>query len=955
MHRNRPGIASASRQTWSTGAATLAQFLLAAPRLVDSQQLAEATSDVVLFPHQHKVVERLAGAFPRSWLVADEVGLGKTISAGLALRRLILTGAVSRVLVLAPANVARQWQDEMFEKFGLWLPRLDGGKLHGAHPDDVQTIAAGSNPYDDFDLLLVSSHLARRHDQQLQVLAARPYDLIVVDEAQHARRRAADVNEYRPSRLLELLDEIVRVGHSRAMWLLTATPMQVHPIELLDLLLHIGLDGALANYHNFERFYRELAKGRDDLPVDWSYLARMLIETRLPRRGPAEESQAARVATKLGVVASSVLRRFGQPGEDANALAEQLGPSGRPELLAWIRQLGPVGQYVTRHTRETLRHYQAIGLLNEPIATREVTAVAIPLTPGEQRLYDDLDDLLDTLMAAHGTKRGVGFVLTVYRRRLTSSWEAIRRTLRRRLAREGLALDEDLLDEADENDDGIDTGDGHVVDDVNVLPLSNADLERIERYLDDLDDMPDTKFDQLGRDLDAARGAGRPVIVFTQFTDTLDYLCHRLHPRYRSHLATFTGAGGRQWLEDRGWVSVSKQDLVQALRAGRVSVLLATDAASEGLNLQVANYLINYDLPWNPMRVEQRIGRIDRIGQPATTVTIRNYVIPNTVEEAVYQALATRIDLWSGLLGRLQPILGATEDAFRRIFRTPRSERESAQKHAIDDLLAGIDQLDRSGVDLDDDDPLPLPLYAAPPVTLEDLRRCLTEELDVTLDTVGRPATFAPGRASRDPEHWTALATYGHPSLTPALQHRAIDESDPAFVLAEIEDCAVAYRADRTPPQRVTRVTDLHELGAPVALGEAEQLAQHEVDDCARRARARAADLAGQRRQAIETDIRRRFRLLVVNAVRADQLLAQHRDGEAPDPHLVWLALGNDTHSGWSYAEMFRTYLGIELGILLPKGAPGSDERSNRELASVRAHTARELLALVEEWKRLRT
>ena len=100
--------------------AVMARYLAVAPRLLSAEGLAEATTGVVLFPHQRLVTERLAGQYPRSWLVADEVGLGKTISAGMALRRLLLTGQVRSALILAPANVCRQWQDELFEKFGLW-------------------------------------------------------------------------------------------------------------------------------------------------------------------------------------------------------------------------------------------------------------------------------------------------------------------------------------------------------------------------------------------------------------------------------------------------------------------------------------------------------------------------------------------------------------------------------------------------------------------------------------------------------------------------------------------------------------------------------------------------------------------------------------------------------------------------------------------------------------------
>ncbi|WP_289009021.1 SNF2-related protein [uncultured Thermomonospora sp.] len=217
--------------------AVIARFLLEAPRLIGAERLAEATTGVELFPHQRQVVARLADTYPRSWLVADEVGLGKTISAGMSLRRLLLDGRVRKALILAPANVCRQWQDELFEKFGLWVPRLDGNKIYGVHPSDVRRLPKDANPYAEHPVLIASSHLARRIEHHDMLLAAGPYDLIIVDEAHHARRTHFHDDDYRPGRLLQLLDKITQSGAATAKWLLTATPMQVDPVELRDLLM----------------------------------------------------------------------------------------------------------------------------------------------------------------------------------------------------------------------------------------------------------------------------------------------------------------------------------------------------------------------------------------------------------------------------------------------------------------------------------------------------------------------------------------------------------------------------------------------------------------------------------------------------------------------------------------------------------------------------------------------
>lgn len=932
---------------------TLARFLLAAPRLVGSEALAQATSGVTLFPHQRKVEERLAGQYPRSWLVADEVGLGKTISAGVALRRLLMTGEVQRVLILAPANVCRQWQDELFEKFGLWVPRYESGRLFGAHPDDIRMLPTGVNPYDEERVLLVSSHLARRPSHRVQILAATRYDLLIVDEAHHARRRGSDLHEYRPSRLLQLLDDVRRADHARAVWLLTATPMQVHAVELLDLLRQVGLSGALEHFANFARYHAELGRGEGET-TDWRFVARVLADTPTLPFDAADQAILNGIATELGPVQRQRIERFGRPGEDSASLVEGLNAAGRLALRRWLRQRGPLGQLVTRHTRETLRRYRRAGLLRDPVAERSVKAVPVPFTPQEERLYGELDALLDRLMAAHGTRRGAGFVLTIYRRRLTSSWEAIRRTLSRRLDKERrpLELGFDLLDEAD--DEELDTGEGGTVDDTEIVPLTKSDLKEIDDYLVELKQVPDSKFDQLRDDLDDLRGRGRSVIVFTQFTDTLEYLKRRLHPSYRSHLASYSGSGGQQWLEGEGWTRVSKQDLVEALRSGRVSVLLATDAASEGLNLQAANALINYDLPWNPMRVEQRIGRIDRIGQPTPVIIVRNYVIPGTVEESVYGALAARIDLFSGLVGQLQPILGATEEAFRSIFRSPRSERAQAKEKEIAQLLAHVDELERSGLDLGDDDPMPEPPVSASPVTLAELASCLSDDLDISLDRSGRSTTNEPTRASRDPERWMALATYGHPDLAPALGRFAgalLDDGTEALVLRELQGRWIAYRADHIPPERVRTLADLTDLGPSVAGQEADAQARQELAEAVHRSARYKQEVIQARRERWEADVRRRFRRLVTQAVNAESVLRLRRDEEPPEARLIWLELGQDEHSPWHYGDLFRQHLRVELTDLLSASSTGADSRSDRELARVREETGAVLLKLMEEWR----
>lgn len=921
--------------------ATVARFLSLAPRLLGGQDVAASTVGVKLLPHQRQVGERLAGMYPRSWLVADEVGLGKTISAGMALRRLLLSGQVSKVLILAPANVCVQWQDELFEKFGLWVPRLDKNKIWGVSSRDERRVQPDTNPYADYPVLIASSHLARRTEQQRKILDAAPYDLIILDEAHHARRQEQNPNRYRPGRLLSLLDQIEKNQATNALWLLSATPMQVSAVELRDLLVHIGLGGSLADPENFERYFREIAR-EDQLPVTWRWLADVTRDSiALPLTG-AEDYVTEKIARDIGPIRAKLIAEFTTPGgRPGDFLAQQLGPSGRVALREWLVAMSPVSRLVTRHGRDTLRTYIQKGLIDQTLAERRVESRIAELSPEARELYEALDALIDRLGAAHGTTKGLGFVLTIYRRRLTSSWAAIRATLLKRLAKEPI-LDEDDLqvvqNVSDENDSS---------DDAVLVPLTKAESVEIQKLVDRMLVIDDPKFDALRHDIDEARSEGRSMIVFTQYTDTLDALREKIESTYRTQMATYTGDGGRIYGEN-GWEPITKQALVDAINSGRVTVLLATDAASEGLNLQACSYLVNFDMPWNPMRVEQRIGRIDRLGQAKVEIHVRNYFIADTVEQSVYSALADRINVFNGMVGGLQPILGSTEHAFQDIFKTPRGERDAALARHVRNLMREIDVLKDSGIALgepDGDDHLPIPPDAPVRVSLEDLRQTVIERFSGLVDDL--PLTWEPEKVSREEGMWRALATYGHHALEEELARWAGDgEINPALVIAEEDGVAVAMRADITPPRAVTTVSEIDELGWAVSRDEAEAIAQREL----------AAEIA-KRREAAAL-VGKPVRSVAAHATLAERFLALARRvlkagcrATGCEPEDVWdNHLRAETFSDWVYAEDIRDRLGVSREQIF-EGVTSRGHMSDVKWIALREETKFELRAIADEYK----
>ena len=215
----------------------------AAQRKDGGERVGEATSAVTPWPHQVRAFERLYGDWPPRLLIADEVGLGKTIQAGMLIRQAWLAGRAKRVLILAPKAVLRQWQLELREKFNLNWPIYDGTKL-AWHPTPVMSgdveRRVGRDQWHREPAVIASSQLVRRAERAEALLDAEPWDLVVLDEAHHARRRGAGTGEEdRPNALLSLMRELK--DRAQGLVLLTATPMQVDPVEVWDLLSLLGI------------------------------------------------------------------------------------------------------------------------------------------------------------------------------------------------------------------------------------------------------------------------------------------------------------------------------------------------------------------------------------------------------------------------------------------------------------------------------------------------------------------------------------------------------------------------------------------------------------------------------------------------------------------------------------------------------------------------------------------
>ena len=714
-------------------------FIQHAPSLPKGgERVGEATSTVVPWPHQVRAFERLYRNWPPRLLIADEVGLGKTIQAGMLLRQAWLAGRAARLLILAPKAVLRQWQIELREKFNLNWPIYDGRKLVW-HPSPAlsghREREVDRDDWHKESVVIASSHLMRRHDRAAALLeAAAPWDLIVLDEAHHARRRAAgSAQEGGPNALLRLM--LGLKNRAPGLVLLTATPMQVHPVEVWDLLNLLGLPPEWSS-RAFLEFFEDVEQPNPSAAT-MDRMAR-LFQSAEHTYGQVGTQNARRVTDLSPLKINKILR------DPASIPRRQLETDERRAAVNIMRANTPLRRLVSRHTRELLRRYFQAGMLSTSVADRRVEDRFVDMTLAERAIYNALEAYIATTynQASPSERTAVGFVMTIYRRRLASSFGALQNTLRRHLDAV-VTGDCDRLTGSDEDAPDDDLVEEEVLDAEEVGSLEREALAAEERAdIEDLLDRitqlpPDSKLTSLKTTLaDLHRNGYDQTMVFTQYTDTMDFLRNELQKDASLKLMCFSGRGGEIPAADGGWRQISRDDVKRRFRDGEAHLLLCTDAAAEGLNFQFCGALVNYDMPWNPMRVEQRIGRIDRLGQRHLVIRIINLHYEGTVETDVYRALRDRIGLFESVVGRLQPILARMPQTISEavLSGARRSQREAAD--LVDRIQQQTQEAERKGFDLDavTEDDLAMPKLPASPVTMDDLDR-----------VIGSPDLMPPG------------------------------------------------------------------------------------------------------------------------------------------------------------------------------------------------------------------
>ncbi|MGY1784683.1 SNF2-related protein [Geodermatophilus sp. SYSU D00698] len=568
--------------------------------------------------HQVFVAHRVTNKLRPRMILADEVGLGKTIEAGLIIKELRAREQISRVLIVSPASLTRQWQSELASKFNEQFEIMDGDAARYLGRDGVNPFAARDN-------VICSLPFVANEKRAAQVIEAE-WDLVVFDEAHRVRR-----TPQKETAAYRLADELKE--HVHGLLLLTATPVQLHPYELYSL-IQLVEPGTFRNERAFEKQRLEIPQLND-------------LMKQLEKWETLDAAERASLFHREK-------RRLGRAG--SHSLTDLDDEHKLSEVIDRVVGQHPLANVMVRNRKTEL------GLAGRRKARTEL----VELTALEQELYADVTEYIREgyNRARNNKNSAVGFLMVAYQKMLTSSSHALRKSFRRRIealrgeqskvlarARAAVRVVDEFGDDPQELSLVSDDAAGALVD-AGYIDLEIRQLTDLAARLDHVRDSKMTKAvtvcQRILEDPDAK------IVIFTQFVETQVFLAQVLQTNGIS-TAIFNGALDAD----------EKERAVRQFRES-ASVLISTEAGGEGRNLQFASHLINYDLPWNPMKVEQRIGRLDRIGQKRT-VNIYNLIASGTLEERVLEVLADRIRLFEESIGALDPILGSVEKDIERL------------------------------------------------------------------------------------------------------------------------------------------------------------------------------------------------------------------------------------------------------------------------------------------------
>ncbi|CAN5239134.1 phospholipase D-like domain-containing protein [soil metagenome] len=583
-------------------------------------------------------------------LLADEVGVGKTLSlAASAMVSILLDDGPA--LILCPSTLTEQWQVELADKLGIpsavwsstkkvWIDP-NGHIIKTRGPEDI-----GRCP---FRIAIVSTGLIFHESSETKFLLGRKYGTVILDEAHKARQRGGlGSADKEPNNLLKFM---LQIGpRTKNLLLGTATPIQTDVQELWDLLriLSSGCDFVFGHelFSRWRECQRSLPVVRgDEVPVDdkdaWEWLRNPLP--------PAKEDalfNALRLQLGLSDRTFFTDRGFGSLGYlEKQALGDALQPS-------FMREHNPIVRHTVLRRRQTLEDaglLDRIGVDVHPDATAPAGAYVGVEFSGLGLLtnlpFDLAYQAAEAFTAALKKRtKAAGFMKTLLLQRICSSFASGRSTAAKMLKRDVFEDEEQSATVKEVLSALTPEEAGHlrtIVDELSRPEAHDPKVEAVRYFLTEHRTEEKTWLEH-------------GCIIFSQYYDTAHSLgagLAKLLPK--EPIGVYAGAGRSGLFRDGQFASVERDDIKKAVKKRDIRLVVATDAACEGLNLQTLGTLINVDLPWNPARLEQRLGRIKRFGQARRTVDMLNLVYHDTQDETVYQVLSRRMrdryDIFGGL------------------------------------------------------------------------------------------------------------------------------------------------------------------------------------------------------------------------------------------------------------------------------------------------------------------
>lgn len=562
-----------------------------------------AASKTLFRPYQFVPVLKLLNSPSGRLLIADEVGLGKTIEAGLIWTELEQRERLRRVLVVAPAALVQKWQAEMRRRFDRRIEVADLKRIR----DFAEQASVGRD--EEFHSVM-SIQALRRGDDVLEKLqeVSPQFDLVIVDEAHAMRNRGTSTNE-----LGQLLSD-----WADTLIFLSATPLNLGREDLFNLM----------NILDAEQF-------DDPLTFRSQLEPNRILNAVLRELARSDQDDPRKLLTQLREIEAMKLGQAVTDRPDYVALcqlldtAQPLAPSDRARAKRLLNELNTLSSVFTRTRKVDVPDAKA---------EREAVQVDVEWTDEERAFYHAVEGLyvarlrqLNADRKAHGKPPiPPGFFMQMPRRQAASCIPAMRRVIER------TNFDDVMVAMTGDEDEGVgfDFGYEMTAADYRELMGLNAAISR------------DSKLEALRAQLLTARSQDMDqAMVFSFFRGTLDYLAEELGEDFTVRVMT-----GKTKMAER-------EVIMEDFRDGKFEILLLSQVGSEGLDFEFCNVLVNYDLPWNPMQVEQRIGRLDRFGQRHQKIFIYNMHIPGTIETDIFERLYHRIGVFKESIGELEPIL----------------------------------------------------------------------------------------------------------------------------------------------------------------------------------------------------------------------------------------------------------------------------------------------------------